>query len=101
MENYHIYEVVYHAYSIPEKMDEEEIYKLVTEHGDWYDDFNFTNESRAWEQWEKSADWAETGLAMDYDGDEYFYSRIMIMTIVINGEETELDYRVESWKGLK
>ena len=96
MTNYYIYEILYITYQIPDKMDSEQIYVLVAGNGDWNEEYHFTNELVAKEQWEKCKLWAETDLDYDYDGDEYFYSRIMVFT---DGESI-IDYSVIPWRGL-
>lgn len=96
MTNYYIYEILYITYQIPDKMDDEQIYVLVAGNGDWNEEYRFTNELVAKEQWEKCKLWSETDLDYDYDGEEYFYSRVMVFT----DGETIIDYSVTPWRGL-
>ena len=96
MTNYYIYEIMYITYQIPNKMDSEQIYVLVAGNGDWNEEYHFTNELVAKEQWEKCKLWSETDLDYDYDGDEYFYSRVLVFA----DEESIIDYSAIPWRGL-
>ena len=96
MTDYYIYEIMYITYQIPDKMDSEQIYVLVAGNGDWNEEYHFTNELIAKEQWEKCKLWAETELDYDYDGEEYFYSRVMVFV----DEESIIEYSAIPWRGL-
>lgn len=95
MTNYYIYEIMYITYQIPDKMDSEQIYVLVAGNGDWNEEYHFTNELVAKEQWEKCKLWSETELDCDYEGDEYFYSRVMVFA----DDESIIEYSAIPWWG--
>lgn len=96
MTNYYIYEISYVTYQIPDKMDSEQVYVLVAGNGNWNEEYHFVNELIAKEQWSKCSLWSETELDYDYEGEQYFYSRVMVFT----DGETILDYSVRPWKGI-
>ena len=100
MKTYYIYEVVYCTYQVPNKMNVEQVYNFIAENGNWNEAYGFTNKEMAFEQWEKSKLWAETELDHDYDGEEYFYGRVMVLAVVEDREQEILDYKAEVWKGL-